>query len=102
MLDTVKRTISDYMMLETGENVLVALSGGADSAEAELSMRRSQLHKAVHRSVHNSAGKSRPAEADAKAVLPPAPPADSIPAEWERPLDEGGCAYKPCPRSCCP
>lgn len=24
MLDTVKRTISDYMMLETGENVLVA------------------------------------------------------------------------------
>ena len=31
MLDTVKRTISDYMMLETGENVLVALSGGADS-----------------------------------------------------------------------
>ena len=31
MLDTVKRTISDYMMLETSENVLVALSGGADS-----------------------------------------------------------------------
>lgn len=26
MLDTVKRTISDYMMLETSENVLVALS----------------------------------------------------------------------------
>ena len=26
MLDTVKRTISDYTMLETGENVLVALS----------------------------------------------------------------------------
>ena len=31
MLDTVKRTISDYTMLKTGENVLVALSGGADS-----------------------------------------------------------------------
>ena len=220
MLDTVKRTIFDYMMLETGENVLVALSGGADSAalllslrelgypvrafhlnhclrgaesdrdeafcrrlceklgveltvervdiaaaagdsaveetarriryarlehaahgakiavahnaddnletmlfhlvrgtgakglmgippvrlpaEAESSTRRSRLHKVVHRSVHNSAGKSRPAEADAKAVLPPAPPADSIPAERERPLDGGGCAYKPCPRSCCP
>ena len=34
MLDTVKRTISDYMMLETGENVLVALSGGVDSSVA--------------------------------------------------------------------
>ena len=39
MLDTVKRTISDYMMLETGENVLVALSGGADSAALLLSLR---------------------------------------------------------------
>lgn len=39
MLDTVKRTISDYMMLETGENVLVALSGGADSTVLLLSLR---------------------------------------------------------------
>lgn len=39
MLDTVKRTISNYMMLETGENVLVALSGGADSAALLLSLR---------------------------------------------------------------
>ena len=39
MLDTVKRTIFDYMMLETGENVLVALSGGADSAALLLSLR---------------------------------------------------------------
>lgn len=39
MLDTVKRTISDYMMLETGENVLVALSGGADSVALLLSLR---------------------------------------------------------------
>ena len=38
MLDTVKRTISDYMMLETGENVLVAMSGGADSAALQLSL----------------------------------------------------------------
>ena len=39
MLDTVKRTISDYTMLETGENVLVALSGGADSVALLLSLR---------------------------------------------------------------
>ncbi len=39
MLDTVKRTISDYAMLQTGENVLVALSGGADSVALLLSMR---------------------------------------------------------------
>ena len=39
MLDTVKRTIFDYMMLETGENVLVALSGGADSTALLLSLR---------------------------------------------------------------
>lgn len=39
MLDTVKRTISDYMMLATGENVLVALSGGADSTALLLSLR---------------------------------------------------------------
>ena len=39
MLDTVKRTISDYSMLQTGENVLVALSGGADSAALLLSLR---------------------------------------------------------------
>lgn len=39
MLDTVKRTISDYMMLETGENMLVALSGGADSTALLLSLR---------------------------------------------------------------
>lgn len=39
MLDTVKRTISDYTMLATGENVLVALSGGADSVVLLLSLR---------------------------------------------------------------
>ena len=39
MLDTVKRTISDYTMLATGENVLVALSGGADSVALLLSLR---------------------------------------------------------------
>lgn len=39
MLDTVKQTISDYTMLETGENVLVALSGGADSVALLLSLR---------------------------------------------------------------
>ena len=31
MLETVKRTIADWRMLEPGEDVLVALSGGADS-----------------------------------------------------------------------
>ena len=39
MLDTVKQTISDYTMFETGENVLVALSGGADSVALLLSLR---------------------------------------------------------------
>ena len=39
MLDTVKRTISDYHMLQTGENVLMALSGGADSVALLLSLR---------------------------------------------------------------
>ena len=39
MRDTVKRPISNYMMLETGENVLVALSGGTDSAARLVSLR---------------------------------------------------------------
>ena len=40
MLDTVKRTISAYHMLEPGENVLVALSGGADSVALTLALCR--------------------------------------------------------------
>lgn len=34
MLETVKRTIAEYQMLQPGESVLVALSGGADSTAA--------------------------------------------------------------------
>ena len=39
MLDTVKRTIAAYQMLKPGENVLAALSGGADSVALLLSLR---------------------------------------------------------------
>lgn len=34
MLETVKQTIAEYQMLEPGERILVALSGGADSTAA--------------------------------------------------------------------